>query len=208
MPNGVKRRLAANLFSVVLFGPADALPPSTRRILVAGASGAGKTTLREIISDALQVPTVEINSLYHGPDWTVRPTFISDVDQFTSGPAWVVEWQYSEVKPLLLSRSDALVWLDHSRWTVMRRVVHRTLHRQIRREQLWNGNYEPPLWTLITDPEHVVRWSWQTHNQRAREALAVADNSDRPIVVRLSGQTEVDEWLLGPLSALTSQTSN
>lgn len=187
-------------------GPTDTLPASSRRILVTGASGAGKSTLRAAIGNTLNLPAVEIDSLYHGPDWTVRPSFVADVDHFTAGPAWVVEWQYSLVRPLMLSRADVLVWLDHSRWTVMRRVVGRTLRRRIRRQQLWNGNYEPPLRTFFTDPEHIVRWSWATHGECKRRARAVADSADGPFVVRLSGQAEVDTWMRGPLSALAATT--
>jgi hypothetical protein len=105
--------------------------PPSRRILITGASGASKGTLRQVISNQLDPPTVELDSLHHGPSWTVRPTFIADVDRFTSTPDWVMEWQYSSVKALLLSRSDVLVWLDHTRWTVMQRVVRRTFRRRL-----------------------------------------------------------------------------
>ena len=185
-------------------GPLDQLPPTTRRILITGASGAGKSTLREAISDTLQLPTVEIDSLYHGPDWSPRPTFVADVDQFASGPSWVIEWQYSQVRALILSRADILVWLDHSRWTVTQRVVRRTLQRRIRRIELWNGNYEPPLRTIFTDRDHIIRWSWRTHRKRGHEALAVAGQRNGPIVVRLSGQAEVDAWVRGPLRMLAA----
>ncbi len=170
---------------MALRGPADPLPPTTRRILVTGASGAGKSTLREMIGVTLQIPTVEIDSLYHGPHWTARPTFAADVDEFTSAPRWVIEWQYAEVRSLLLDRADTLVWLDHGRWTVMQRVIRRTLRRRVRRIELWNGNVEPPLRTIFTDPEHIIRWSWGTHSRRADEALAVARQPNGPIVVRL-----------------------
>jgi len=36
----------------------------------------------------------------------------------------------------------------------------------------------------------------------------VADNGNGPIVVRLSGQTEVDNWLRGPLMTLASSTNS
>ena len=147
----------------VLHGPLDPLPPTTRRVLVTGSSGSGKSTLRETISTTLHLPTVEIDSLHHGSHWTPRPTFAADVDHFTSGPSWVVEWQYSQVRALLLDRADALIWLDHSRWTVTHRVVRRTLRRRIHRIELWNGNLEPPLRTIFTDRDHIIRWSWRTH---------------------------------------------
>jgi adenylate kinase family enzyme len=185
-------------------GPLDPLPPKTRRILVTGASGAGKSTLRETISTTLRLPTVEIDSLHHGPHWTPRPSFAADVDDFTSGPSWVVEWQYSQVRPLLLDRADILVWLDHNRWTVTHRVVCRTLRRRVHRIELWNGNREPPLRTIFTDPDHIVRWSWRTHTKRRFEALDVA-HSGGLIVVRLQGQQQVDAWVRGPLQQLADR---
>ncbi|WP_137146642.1 AAA family ATPase [Mycolicibacterium sp. CR10] len=189
---------------IALLGPLDPVPPTTRRILVTGSSGAGKSTLRETISTTLHLPTVEIDSLHHGPHWTPRPTFAADVDDFTSGPSWVVEWQYSQVRAILLDRADVLVWLDHSRWTVTHRVVRRTLRRRIRRIELWNGNREPPLRTVFTDREHIIRWSWRTHRKRRCEALDVAHGAGGPLVVRLAGQHQVDTWVRGPLAQLAA----
>jgi adenylate kinase family enzyme len=188
---------------VALLGPDDPLPPAARRILVSGTSGSGKTTLARAIGTALAVPCVEIDALHHGPGWTVLPTFEQEVDRFSAGPGWVTEWQYSAVKPLLLERADLLVWLDHSRATVMRRVVRRTLVRRARRQELWNGNVEPPLWTFFTDHDHIVRWAWRTHRRRGHQALEVAADPDpaMPDVVRLSGQRQVNAWLAGPLAA-------
>lgn len=192
----------------VLLGPADPLPPTTRRILVTGASGAGKSTLRQTISTVLQLPTVEIDSLHHGPHWTPRTTFAADVDHFTSGPSWVVEWQYAQVRALLLDRADTLIWLDHNRWTVTHRVVRRTLRRRIHHVELWNGNVEPPLRTIFTDREHIIRWSWRTHRKRQREAREVAHRPGGPLVVRLTGQHQVDTWVQGPLRKLANRDSN
>lgn len=188
----------------VLLRPLDPLPPTTRRILVTGSSGAGKSTLRETISTTLHLPTVEVDALHHGPHWTPRPSFVADVDDFTSGPSWVVEWQYSQVRALLLDRADMLVWLDHSRWTVIHRVVRRTLRRRVHRIELWNGNREPPLRTIFTDREHIIRWSWRTHRKRRCEALDVAHRIGGPLVVRLAGQHQVDTWVRGPLAQLAA----
>lgn len=187
---------------MVLRGPNDPLPPATQRILVTGASGAGKTTLRQTISDVLGLPTIELDSLHHGPGWTQRPSFLADVEQFAAAPEWVTEWQYGQARPLLLQRADTLIWLDHSRFTVTHRVVRRTLHRRIHRTELWNGNREPGLHTIFADPEHIIRWSWSTHEKRRREAEAIARRSDGPNVVRLSGQPQVNTWIRGPLQAL------
>jgi hypothetical protein len=85
----------------------------------------------------------------------------------------------------------------------MRQVIRRTVRRRLSRQVLWNGNREPPLWTLLTDRDHIVRWAWRTHRRRVDDAMATAADSDPsvPDVVRLSGQRQVDAWVAGPLAA-------
>ena len=43
------------------------------RVVVAGVSGVGKSTLARRISDALDLPYTEIDGLYHGAGWIPRP---------------------------------------------------------------------------------------------------------------------------------------
>ncbi|GAA3455147.1 AAA family ATPase [Dactylosporangium matsuzakiense] len=182
-----------------LLGPLDPLPYRPRRIIVAGPSGAGKTTLARRISAVLGIVHVEIDGLYHGAGWVPRPEFLEDVYRFTAAPQWVAEWQYSAVRGHLAQRAELLVWLDLPRYRVMRQLVRRTVRRRVRREVLWNGNVEPGLWTVVTDPEHVLRWSWTSHHRtpmRVRELLE--RRADLP-VVRLRSHTESRRWLGGPL---------
>lgn len=114
-----------------------------QRITVAGGSGTGKTTLCNRIAELVGYPRVEIDSLHHGPKWTRRESFVADVERYTSGPQWVIELQYREVRPLLLERADTLLWLDYPTSVQMTRLMRRTLRRRLLRQELWNGNQEP-----------------------------------------------------------------
>ncbi|MGY1844833.1 hypothetical protein [Modestobacter sp. SYSU DS0875] len=184
-----------------LLGPDDPLPRRPSRVLVAGTSGAGKTTLAARISSVLDLPQVEMDALFHGPDWVPRTCFEDDVRRFAAEPAWVTEWQYRPVRPLLADRADLLVWLDLPRALVMRQVAGRTLRRRMRRSRLWNGNVEPPLHTVLTDPEHVVRVAWRTHHRSPEKVRTL--QTDRPdlVVVRLIDRPQVLRWVTGPLTA-------
>ena len=166
---------------------------------MAGASGAGKTTLAATVAAALGLTHVEIDALYHGPGWTPRPSFVADVERLAAADAWVTEWQYAEVRDLLASRAHLLVWLDLPRGVVLRQVVLRTVHRRLRRQELWNGNREPPLRSVVTDPEHVVRWSWVTHGSSAARVRALRDRRPELPVVRLRSRREAAHWAGGPL---------
>ena len=185
-----------------LLAATDRLPYRPRRVLVAGTSGSGKTTLARVVGARLGTPCVELDALHHGPAWTPRPEFADDVRRLAAGPAWVTEWHYTAVRELLLDHADCLVWLDLPRGVVMRRVVRRTVRRRLRREVLWSGNIEPPLRTILSDRDHIVRWAWRTHGRTAvRVAAAAGRRPDLPIV-RLTGPAEVAAWVAGPLRAV------
>ncbi len=184
-----------------VLGPADPLPARPQRVLVAGTSGAGKTTTAGRIAAVLGVPHVEIDGLFHGPGWTPRPSFERDVHRFAAEPAWVTEWQYAVVRAHLADRADLLVWLDPPRPVVLRQVVRRTLRRRLRRQRLWNGNLEPPLWTILTRDDHIVRWAWTQHPRTAPRVTALAQRRPELTIVRLRSRREVTAWLAGPLAA-------
>ncbi|MCA1780999.1 MAG: AAA family ATPase [Dermatophilaceae bacterium] len=178
-----------------LLGPTDALPGRPRRVLVGGVSGCGKSTLAARIAETIGAPHVEIDALFHGPGWTARPDFVTDVERFVAGAAWTTEWQYSAVRPLLLHSCDLLVWLDLPTDVVMRQVVARTIRRRVRREVLWNDNVEPPLRSILTDREHIVRWAWSSRRRpRQRTYAALAERPNLP-VVRLRSHAESARWL-------------
>jgi adenylate kinase family enzyme len=165
------------------------------RIVIAGTSGAGKSSLARRLSSLLDVPYVELDSLYHGPDWTPREEFLDDVRRFVAGERWVIEWQYGVARPILTARATTLVWLDLPKWLVMWRVTKRSLRRRVLREEIWNGNRELPLRTLFTDPEHIIRWSWNTHRQTGPRVTAAQLEHPQLEVVRLRSPREVEEWL-------------
>ena len=143
---------------------------------------------------------MELDALHHGPAWTPRPEFADDVARLVAQPEWVTD--HKAVRELLLDRADCLVWLDLPRALVLPRVVRRTLRRRLRREVLWNGNVEPPLWTFFTDPDHIVRWAWRTHGRTADRVAAARRRRPELTVVRLTSVDDVDAWVRGPLRAV------
>lgn len=163
------------------------------RVIVAGTSGAGKTTLAAAIAERLGIEHVEIDGLFHGPGWTPQPSFMDDVRAFAEGEAWVTEWQYDLARPLLLSRATLAVWLDYPVGLRMWRVVRRTVRRRLRREELWNGNLEGPMWTFVTDRDHIVRWAWRTRH-KYDDLPAISAAAGVPLV-RLRSPAAAQAWL-------------
>lgn len=178
--------------------PHDApLPRAPKRVLVAGTSGAGKTTFAREVARRLALPHTEIDALYHGMDWTPRPEFMADVAALAAGPSWVTEWQYTAARTLLVEHADTLIWLDYPRALIMWRVIRRTMKRALTREELWNGNREQGLWRAFTHPEGIVRWAWDTHHLTRQRVRAVLESDPELTVVRLRSPHEAQCWLAG-----------
>lgn len=180
-----------------VIGPLDSLATRPERIIVAGTAGSGKTTLCESLSRIFEVEHIEIDALFHGPNWTPRECFEADVVKFSSRQTWVTEWQYSAVRDLLADRADLVVWLDLPRRTVMRQVVLRTVRRRLRRKVLWNGNIEPPLHRIFFDDEHIVRWAWSTHHKTGHRIRRLAQRCPHLQIVRLRSRGDADRWMAG-----------
>lgn len=166
-------------------------------MLVAGTSGAGKTSWARRISHRLDLPQVELDALHHGPGWVPRPEFADEVRELAARPAWVCEWQYQQARRQLAARAELVLWLDLPVATVMRQLVVRTVWRRLRRQELWNGNVEPPLRTILSDPEHVIRWAWRSRKRTGQRIHALlAERPDLP-VVRVRSHRQAAQWLTG-----------
>jgi hypothetical protein len=93
-----------------------------------------------------------------------------------------------------------VVWLDLPfAWVTLPRVIRRTLHRRRHRALLWNGNTEPPLRTIFTDPEHIVRWAVKTRRKYRERVPRLEIDHPHLVVVRLRSRGEVKRWMSGPL---------
>ncbi|MCM6773399.1 AAA family ATPase [Nocardia sp. CDC159] len=165
-----------------------------QRILVSGISGAGKTTMARALARRLGLPYHELDALHHGPGWTRRPEFESDVERFSTGPHWVTEDQYhSLLGDRLWDRADTVVWLDLPRRTVMQRVIRRSVTRALLRAELWNGNRESFRDWL--SPEHPIRWAWARHGYRRARTEQLARNHPDVRIIRLRTAAAARTWL-------------
>lgn len=164
------------------------------RALIAGISGAGKTTLARMLSERYGLAHYELDALHHGPGWVKRPQFESDVKEFSGQDRWVTEDQYHRLLgDLLWDRADTVIWLDLPRRTVMWRVVRRSVARAVTRRPLWNGNRESIRDWL--DPDHPIRWAWSQFDRRRKETMERAARHPTVTVIRLRTARQARRWL-------------
>src|SRR5262245_4966324 len=167
------------------------------RVSVVGSSGSGKTTFGRALAARLDVPFVELDSIYHQADWTpvADEEFQARVRDVVTGDAWVIDGNYGIVRPIVLGRATTIVWLDYSRPRIMTRVVRRSVIRAVTRRELWNGNREE--WRFFAEPDHPIRWAWSQHaRKRVEYAARFSSTEYRHLEYkRFSSPRDAAKWL-------------
>lgn len=175
----------------------EADPVAMRRVLVAGSTGAGKTTMARRLAALLDIRFHEMDALaITGPGWQDNPRLAEDVSQISSGASWIFDsLGYPDVRDLLWTRADTVVWLDYPRPVVMRRVLRRSAARTLLRRRIFGGNVETLAGWFSAD--HPAWWAWSQYaNRRADIAGRCADPRFAPLrVVRLATPREAGDWL-------------
>lgn len=103
-----------------------------KRIVIIGRTGSGKTTLARQLAAALDVPHVELDALYFGPDLSTVPLSVlrERTTAAIAGDRWVTDGNKSAVRDLVWPRADTLIWLDYplavSLWRLGKRALWRT----------------------------------------------------------------------------------
>jgi adenylate kinase family enzyme len=105
-----------------------------KRCLVLGAGGAGKTTLALELGRVLDLPVIHLDRHYWRPGW-VEPShaeFDETVVRLVSGPAWIMDGNYSRTLDLRLPRADTVILLDPPTLQCLLGVMRRGLFRRAR----------------------------------------------------------------------------
>jgi adenylate kinase family enzyme len=156
----------------------------------------------------LDVPHVELDSLFWGPRWTgssgspeAAERFRKRVADATNGDTWVVDGNYSQVRDVLWPRADTIVWLDYPLALVFWRVLRRSVWRAFTGELLWGTNRESLRGLLAKDS--LLWWVLKTHARRRRTFAALPGQPDYAHLrfVRLCSPQEMERWVESVTSA-------
>jgi adenylate kinase family enzyme len=166
---------------------------------VYGPTGSGKTTLSRRLGDLLGLPVIELDALFHQPNWEPTPedefrAKVSGVlDRHPDG--WVCDGNYRAIRGIALAKAETVVWLRLPFPLVFWRLLKRTVTRAWTREPLWNTNYESWRASFLSR-DSILWWCiahWRPHIQGITESLREIPHHADVIVLR--SMREVQRFL-------------
>ena len=167
------------------------------RIAVVGTSGAGKICFSHRIAVAHDIPHVELDSLYWGPNWNPveADDFRKRVDDATIQQAWVCDGNHRTVREIVWGRADTIIWLDYPFWVVFFRALRRTFTRCYNNTTLYSNNRESFRKTFSRDS--ILLWVLKTYWKRRKEysILFTSEKWSGINVIQLRSTSEAAQFL-------------
>ena len=143
------------------------------RINVIGTSGSGKTTFGRELASALQIPFIELDAIFWGPDWSEPEDseLFSKLSNALASDHWVLDGNYSRTLEIKWKRVDSVIWLDFSFPRTVSQAVKQALSRIISQEELWPGTGNRESLKKLFSRDSIVLWTIQTYTRRKKKIL-------------------------------------
>jgi len=141
------------------------------RINVIGTSGSGKTTFGKQVAEALDLPFIEMDALFWGPNWKIPPDdeFFPRLLNALEGEKWVLDGNYTRTMGFKWDRVQAVIWLKYCYPRTIYQAIKRALTRLFDQKELWPGTGNRENLKILFSRDSIV---WYTirkyHRQNKR----------------------------------------
>jgi adenylate kinase family enzyme len=199
---GLSRRLERAFLRVDVHAPFHV----SRRVLVVGPAGSGKTTVAAELARRAGLPFHQLDHLLLAEEWQQLPAAEARavVSSLVALETWIIDGNYARVRDLAWRRADLVVWLDLPLLTTLPRLFLRTIRRLLTREDLGSGNQES--FRRLLSRKSILVWAARSHARlRAEYERALTVYGNDVCVIRLRSRRALRAWISRTRSAFPSE---
>lgn len=170
------------------------------RINVVGASGSGKSTLAKEISKKLNLPYIEMDRLFWGPNWHLPSdeVFFAKLEMRLKKDNWILDGNYSRSESIKWRNIDTVIWIDLPFYLNLYQAIFRATKRAISKEELWPGtNNRESFRKAFFSKESIVLWTIKTHKNfiGKYEYYMSAQEYSHINFIRLKSRKEINNFI-------------
>lgn len=171
-----------------------------QRVNIVGTSASGKTTFGKQLAEILDVPYVEMDTLFHEPNWTEAPleVFRERLARAIEQPRWILDGNYhSKTVNLKLGRATMVIWLDMPFSLNLYRAFCRATNRAWTQKELWpgTGNRESFRQTFFST-DSMILWTAKSYWRLKKRYSEMEKSVPEDVTfIRLRGAKEVRQFL-------------
>ncbi len=137
------------------------------RINVIGTSGSGKTTFGRELTSALQIPFIELDAIFWGPDWSEPDDseLFPKLSAALAGDHWILDGNYTRTHDIKWERVETVIWLDFSFPRTVAQAVKRAVTRIISQEEIWPDTGNRETLKILFSRDSIVLWTIQAYSR-------------------------------------------
>jgi adenylate kinase family enzyme len=171
-----------------------ALPPAIyRRIVIVGASGAGKSSLAAEIADILKIPCFELDQHANSN----QPAGLQEYVRTIAGlEAWIVPADYTSIRNSLWPHAEAVIWLDYPLAFSMTRLARREFSPGLVQKALSKRTYTN-FWSKTLTMLQTFRRSYFIHRRNRRNLKSLLQKSEYShlVLIRFKNPSQTSSWV-------------
>ena len=168
----------------------------TRRVVVTGLAGAGKSTFSKALSAKTGLPLIHLDLHFWKPGW-VEPSddeWREKQRRLLAGDAWIADGNYHATLELRLERADTVVFLDTPWWVCAARAFVRGLRAPP--GSVMPDGCEDSAWRRLRDEWRIVWRVWRRRaSDRERELAIVSEHGPHATLHVLRSKRAVRDFL-------------
>lgn len=170
-----------------------------KKIIIVGVTGSGKSTFSKSLSQRLNIPHIQLDSLYWKANWegSSDEEFFAKIEKAIDQLGWIVDGNYNRSNHLTWKNADTVIWIDFPFWLTFYQNVSRSITRAIIRKEIWEGTGNRESFLRMFSKDSIVLWLFKVYwKQEARYQERMNDSQFKHITFyRLKSRREVSHFL-------------